>query len=115
MELGHYRVSAVVEVLSEEPFAGDTIVRVRAVVGDDGPRQFYLPKAAFDFEPTVVTPAEPEHGAVVIDADGDAWQNDEGEWSLAGAWLENGEGRHYRQTWDSVVERYGPLKVVYTP
>jgi hypothetical protein len=115
MELGHYRVSAVVEVLSEEPFAGDTIVRVRAVVGDDGPRQFYLPKAAFEFEPTVAELPEPPHGAVVIDCDGDAWQNDEGEWDLAGALVEDGEGRHYRQTWASVVERYSPLKVVYTP
>jgi hypothetical protein len=106
MEPGRYKITAELDVTGEDS-AGNTMVKF------DTGAVFTIYPGEFDFEP--VLPEEPEHGAVVIDCDGDAWQNDEGEWSLAGAWLEDGEGRHYRQTWASVVGRYSPLKVIYTP
>lgn len=61
---------------------------------------------------------EPPHGSVVIDKDGDAWQNDDGFWDLAGAVVyddENDHGPHYHQKWADITKRYGPLKVVHTP
>jgi hypothetical protein len=64
----------------------------------------------YNFEPLLAD--EPEEDAVVLDADGDAWQRDNDGWYLAGG---TEDGPHWDQTWKSLIERFGPFKVIYAP
>lgn len=76
---------------------------------------YYVPAGQFT-RIELLSPAEPPHNSVVIDCDGDAWQNDDSLWSMAGAFVtENNEGAHYEKSWTHLTETHGPVKVVFTP
>ena len=96
-----YRISAEVELVS-----GRSVARVKF---EDGAMS-YVHTSGFKWEKLL--PAEPGLGSVVIDVDGDAWQNDPDGWSLA---LRLVDSDLYDWSWTRLNEEYGPVKVVYTP
>jgi ribulose-5-phosphate 4-epimerase/fuculose-1-phosphate aldolase len=103
MEQGKYRLTAEAELV-DNLASGNVAFRL------GGGRLLVLKPGEFDFER--LAPEEPPHNSVVIDNDGDAWQNNGGEWSMAGA---HSEGSFFEQTWSHLTEHHGPVKVVHTP
>lgn len=100
-----YRISAEVELVS-----GRSVARVKF---EDGAMS-YVHTSGFKWEKLL--PAEPGLGSVVIDVDGDAWQrhpNGAFDWQMAGA--DGEDDINHSRTWAALNERYGPVKVVYTP
>lgn len=104
MENGHYTITADVEVIGSGSYTG--LVSVKLASG----LQATIRAADFDFEPKA--PEEPPHNSVVLDRDGDAWQSEDGDWSMTGA-RENGE--QWEKSWAYLVDTYGPIKVIHTP
>lgn len=102
MELGRYSITADVEVVKNLP-DDSVIVKV-------GEFRVLLQPWLFEFTPAL--PEEPADYAVVLDRDGDAWQSDMGEWSMAGA---DSGGDNFEVSWASLNERYGPVKVIHVP
>jgi hypothetical protein len=106
VEPGKYRVTFDGEFLGTDANGN---AKFRAV-GDTCAVSAWLP--SYGLEAELLELDEPPVGSVVLDDDGDAWQNDQDGWSLA---LRLPDSDAFDWSWTRLNEEYGPVKVVYRP
>lgn len=105
MDKGLYYFSGELEVVGTMTTSNGTYLKVRP---DEDTEWLFLPETWLDADEVV---PEPGDGGVVLDADGDAWQNSLADWNMAGA----NDDEYRNVPWDRLVRDYGPVTVIHEP